>query len=351
MRHAELVDKRRDEPVPARIERCDQIITALGMVRRLPGLLESVRDLLVEFVAVGDDNNPRVIAMFADPLCKPHHHQRLARSLRMPDNAAFLLLDSRLGGIERENLVRAHNLLHTGIEYDRVVHKPQKTLRLEHLKNRTVQRVLDVGRREHTLRARIPARFFPLEPEFRRSQCRTVFDSFRLAAGNEQLRGRKKSGNLSIALVAPILPHPFLDRDRRLLELNDAEHDAVDVNTHIRTAIWMLAAIRMNPHFFCDRKRIVERILPIDEPDLLHRLAWLRRYRHGIAQHLIHRLVGVVESALRSTMCCLFQLCCDTRDLPRRQPFMLFEKLAQHIRIDVCIVLIFEIPPIRITKL
>ena len=45
-------------------------------------------------------------------------------------------------------------------------------------------------------------------------------------------------------------------------------------------------------------------------------------------------------------MCRLFQLCCDTRDLPRRQPFMLFKKLAQHIRIDVCIVLILEIAPI-----
>ena len=348
---AELVDKRRHQPVRVRVERLDEIIAAHGLVGLLSGFSESVGDLLVKFVAVGDDDDAGILLILANPLRKPHHHQRLAGSLRVPDDAAFLLLDPRLGGVQRKHLVRTHHLLHARVEHDGIMDKAEKPPRLEHLKDRTVHRVLDVGRRENALRTRLAARLFPLKPVFRRREGRAVLHALGLAARDEQLGRREETRNLAVLLVAPVLAHPLFDGDRRLLEFDDAKQDAVHVEAHIRTPMGDFAARCGNAHLFGDREDVVQRILPVHEPRLLHRLARLGRNRHGIAQHLVDFLVGVVESRFGSTMRRLLELGDDARNLRRSQLLLVGEEFLQLGGIDIAVVLVFEVAPIAIAEL
>ena len=277
-------------------------------MRLLTRFAEPVGDLLVEFVAVGDDDNAGILLVLADPLCEPHHHQRLARSLRVPDDAALLLLDPRLGGIEREDLVRTHHLLHARVEDDGIVDESQEPLRLEHLKDRAVHRVLHLRKCEHALRTWFPARFFPFEPVLRRRQRRPVLDALGFASRNQQLRRREKAGDLAVLLVAPVLADTLLDGHGRFLEFDDAEQDAVHIKTHVRTSMRGLTAGRWNADLLGDRINIVERILPVNEPRLLHRLARLGRNGHGETQHAIHVLVGIVERRLGSAVRRLLEL-------------------------------------------
>ena len=277
-------------------------------MRLLTRFAEPVGDLLVEFVAVGDDDDTGVRLVLADPLREPDHHQRLARALRVPDDAALLLLDPRLGGIEREDLVRTHHLLHARVENDGIVDEPQEPLRLEHLKDRTVHRVLHLRRREHAFRTWFPARFLPLEPVLRRRQRRPVLDALGFASRNQQLRRREKAGDLAVLLVAPVLADTLLDGHGRFLEFDDAEQDAVHIKTHVRTSMRGLTAGRWNADLLGDRINVVERILPVNEPRLLHRLARLGRHRNGESQHSVDILVGVVERRLVRTVRRLLEL-------------------------------------------
>jgi hypothetical protein len=63
---------------------------ALGI--REAAVVEDVADLLVEFGAVGDDDNGRVLLgrVAAEFGGEPQHRERLARALGMPDHAAAL---------------------------------------------------------------------------------------------------------------------------------------------------------------------------------------------------------------------------------------------------------------------
>ena len=190
--------------------------------------------------------------MFADPLCKPHHHQRLARSLRMPDDARLFLFNARLGGIKCKYLIRAHHLLHSGIKYNGIMNKPEKTLRLKHLKNGTVHCILYIRRCEHTWRTRLPARLLPLEPVFRRSKSCPILDSFRLATGNKQLSRRKESRDFFIFLIAPILPNTLFYRHRRFLKLDYRKKNTVHIKAYIGTTMGNFATNRRYTHLFGD---------------------------------------------------------------------------------------------------
>ena len=67
--------------------------------------LEDLFDLLVEFGAVGDDQNAGVRDVLANPLGEPDHGQALAGALRVPDDAALAALHVLLRGAHAEILV------------------------------------------------------------------------------------------------------------------------------------------------------------------------------------------------------------------------------------------------------
>ena len=170
----------------------------------------------------------------------------------MPNDTRFLLFYARLGGIQRKYLIRAHHLLHAGIKYNGIVNKPEKTLGLEHLKNGTVHRILYIRRREHTRRTRLPARFLPLEPVFRRSKRCPVLDSFGLASGNEQLHRGKESRNFSVLLIAPILSNTFFNGYCRLLKFDYRKKNTVHIKAYIRSTMGGFSTGRRHAHLFSD---------------------------------------------------------------------------------------------------
>ena len=72
-----------------RLSTCDQVRAAAGAVDLLVHALEDLLDLLVQLGAVGDHQHPGIGDILADPLRQPHHGQRLAAALGVPDDAAL----------------------------------------------------------------------------------------------------------------------------------------------------------------------------------------------------------------------------------------------------------------------
>ena len=77
---AELVDQRADQPGRGGVQRRDQVGAALRAVNVFVDALEDLLDLLVEFGAVGDDQDAGILHVLANPLGEPDHRQALAAS-------------------------------------------------------------------------------------------------------------------------------------------------------------------------------------------------------------------------------------------------------------------------------
>ena len=84
------MDQCTDQPRICRIKHLDQPFTAFGPLDFRLRIFEATLDLLIQLIAVGDNNDPRILHILPNPLRKPYHHQTLARSLRMPDDSALL---------------------------------------------------------------------------------------------------------------------------------------------------------------------------------------------------------------------------------------------------------------------
>ena len=127
------------------VQRGDQVGAALGAVDVLVDAVEDLLDLLVQLVAVGDDQHAGVGDVLANPLGQPHHGQALAAALRVPDDAALAPLHMLLRRPDAEILVVAAELLHAGVEDHEVVDQLEEARLVAQLEQRTVERVLDGG--------------------------------------------------------------------------------------------------------------------------------------------------------------------------------------------------------------
>ena len=85
-------------------------------------------DLLVQLVAVGDDDHAGVGLVLQNPLGQQHHDDALAAALRVPDDAALVGVDVLLRGLDAEVLVHARQLLHAAVEEHEVVHQLDEPL-------------------------------------------------------------------------------------------------------------------------------------------------------------------------------------------------------------------------------
>ena len=104
-----------------------------------PASVKTPLDLLVQFVAVGDDGDAGVGVVLQDPLREQHHHDALAAALRVPDDAALLLPHVRLRRLDAEILVHARQLLHAAVEEHEVVHQLDQPVLRAHLEQVLVQ--------------------------------------------------------------------------------------------------------------------------------------------------------------------------------------------------------------------
>ena len=123
--HVELVDQRAQEARCRRSELFDELrprSDARGDRIRAddPGVLHHLFDLLVQFVAVGDDEDASGGILLKNPLGEQHHHDAFPAALGVPDDAAFALRDACLGGLRSEELVRPRHLLVACVEDDEV---------------------------------------------------------------------------------------------------------------------------------------------------------------------------------------------------------------------------------------
>ena len=119
----ELVHQRAEQARLGLAELAHQVAPAAGAVDRLPGFGEDALDLLVQLVAVGDDDHAGVGLVLQNPLGQQHHHDALAAALRVPDDAALVGIHVLLRGLDAEILVDARQLLHAAVEEHEVVHQ------------------------------------------------------------------------------------------------------------------------------------------------------------------------------------------------------------------------------------
>src|SRR5690349_18063918 len=101
------MDERAQEPRCGLAQLLHQVSAAVRALDRLAGLGKYTLDLFVELVAVRDDHYARLRVILQDPLGQQDHHDALAAPLRVPDDAALLLLDALLRDLDAEVLVRA----------------------------------------------------------------------------------------------------------------------------------------------------------------------------------------------------------------------------------------------------
>ena len=87
---AELVDQRAEQARRGLAELAHQVAAAAGAGDRLARLGEDALDLLVQLVAVGDDDHAGVGLVLQNPLGQQHHDDALAAALRVPDDAALV---------------------------------------------------------------------------------------------------------------------------------------------------------------------------------------------------------------------------------------------------------------------
>jgi hypothetical protein len=108
---AKFVHQGAQQPGGGGVELADQVGAAGGAVDGFVYPLKDAFDLLVQFGAIGDDEDAGVGLVFANPFGQPHHGQAFARALGVPDDAALALLDAGLGGFDAEVLVMAAGFL------------------------------------------------------------------------------------------------------------------------------------------------------------------------------------------------------------------------------------------------
>ena len=112
----ELVDQRAQQPGRGGAELCDKLRPRGDARRRRvladdSGVLHHALDLLVQFVAVGDDEDAGLGIVLQQPLGEQHHEDALAAALRVPDDAALAFADALLRRLHARELMRARHLL------------------------------------------------------------------------------------------------------------------------------------------------------------------------------------------------------------------------------------------------
>ena len=273
------------------VQHVDEVVARHRPRHFLSRVDKPVLDLLVEFVPIRHDDDAGLRTHQADPLRQPDHQETLARALRMPDDAAFLLRDARLRRLQCKELARTHHLLVPPVEHDRIVDEPRQADRFEHFQQRTVEKLRIRGRRERARLARTPTRLFPLDPELLRRLDGRVLESFGLVTRHHQLRRHEERHDLAVLLVSPVLRNRLVNADRRLLELKDDDRNAVDVDDNIRPTMREIFRHAPHRHLFGNLEYVVRRVLPVDEHHLLLEFAAPLRDGHRALDALVDRKV------------------------------------------------------------
>lgn len=119
----------------------------------------------------------------------------------------------------------------------------------------------------------------------------SVPQTFGIVAGHHQLdRGEERADEV-LLLVVQVLPDALGHRDRRPLEFQHTQGDAVDLQSQVRPFVMHAG----HGDFFGDGRVVVFRVFPVDQPDRLFLLTGLRPDLHAVPQQSIDFAIRVVQ--------------------------------------------------------
>ena len=269
-----------------------QVGAAPGAVNPLLDAEKHLLDLAVQIGTVGDDQHPRAGDVFQNPLGQPHHGQRLAAALGMPEDAALAAAEEGLRGLHPEILVLAAQLLDAGIEHHEVVDQLQQPRFFAHLQQLAVQQV---GLLRHR-----PAVLNPAPPILLRRLDSGVAQALAIIARHQPLLGGEEGLDECLLLIVQMLADALGHRDGGAFQLQHAQRDAVDVDHQVRALGAGLGRIgQIDPlhrHLLGNGEVIVLRMLPVDQPDGVPVLARAGLDLYAVAQQVIDVLVAVVKA-------------------------------------------------------
>ena len=290
----ELVDERAQQARRGRSELLHELRPRGDARRRRlgaddPGVLHHPFDLLVQLVAVGDDEDARVGVVLQQPLGDQHHHDALAAALGVPDDAALALGDALLRGLHAEELVRPRHLLLAGVEDDEVADQVEQPGLVAQLGERPVEQRSGGGCRAGRRLV------LPLHEELLRRAGGAVAQPLRVAARQQELHGAEEALVEDLFLVGDELAHAVGQLHRAALELDHRDGEAVEIEHDVRPAL--VAALQR--HLLGQREVVLLRVLPVDQVHRLVRLARGDLHRHAVAQELVGAQVRLVERDAR----------------------------------------------------
>ena len=284
---SELVHQRAQQTRRGLPQLLHQVAPAAGALDRFAGFVEDTLDLFVQFVAVGDDQHPRVRLVLQNPLGQQHHHDALAAALGVPEDAALVGVDVRLRGLESEILVHARQLLLAAVEQDEIVHQFDQAGFIAELQQILVEFVAAV----------IGLIFLPIKEVFFLSLDCAVLQPFRIVACKHELhRAEEPCIELGL-LVRQILTNAVADGRAAVFQFDHADGDAVDVQHQIGPPLVAVQSVAQGD-FLGNRKIVAPRLRPIDQLDGFSDFARLHLHRHAVAQQAVDRLIVVVEAAV-----------------------------------------------------
>ena len=210
----------------------------------------------------------------------------------MPDNAVFFITHTWLRRLDCEILIRSGCLFAAAVENNKIVYVFQQPMRFEKLQNAAIQFIWITIWCKQGGFARFAARFFPTKPELFGCFDYSVMQPLGIITCEQQLYGRKESGNIFVFLIADVLTNPFMNGHLAAFELDDGHGDSVDINDQIGAAV----AFALYCHLFGNLKIILHRVRPIDKVYHLFVLRYFRLHVYAITQQCIDLMVGVVQT-------------------------------------------------------
>ena len=239
--------------------------------------------MLVQFVAVSDDGDAGVGVVFQNPLRQQHHHDALAATLRVPDDAAAAVAHMLLRRLDAEVLMHTRQFLDAAIEKHEVVHQFDQPVLAAHLQQVFVELEASV----------VLLVFLPPQEILFRCADGAVLQPFGVVACEDELDRREEPLIELWLLVGKVLANAITDADAAALQFQHADSDAVYVENQIGPPL----VVAIQGDFLSDGEVVLFRLLPVDEVDSLRDLPGLGFHRNTVAQEAVDSLVVVVEAA------------------------------------------------------
>ena len=305
---SEFMYQRAQKTVIESVQAFKQIFSALSADNIFIHTLVILFNLLIQFLAVGNDQDTRIGIVLQNPLREPHHRQALAAALGMPDDAAALLVrQTVLRPFNGIVLIIAADLFDALIKDHKVVDQIKETLFVKQCEKLFFQLAgnslaiflnLDI----HNIAFRLmldKAVVFPFQIVLLRGKQRTIAQALAVVPGHTELDGREEIFDKVRFLVGQILTDAVGHRHTALFQFDHRKCNAIHIDDNIRT----LGVVADNSDFFRNIEVIFTDIFKVNK---IHRLGGVL---HGlldlgsIFQQAVDLFVGMVQPLLQIGGC------------------------------------------------